>query len=263
MGYARSLINKKGIKMSKVVFITGGTSGFGKEMAKIFAKDGYRVVVTGRRDERLQDLKDELKDFDIYTLKFDVRNKEEVDRAINSLPERYKNIDILINNAGLALGLEKSPEASIDDWEVMIDTNIKGLLYITKAILPIMVERKKGYIFNIGSTAGNWPYEGGNVYGATKSFVQQFSFNLRTDLKGTNIRVTNLEPGMAKTEFSNVRFKGDSKKADSMYEGIKPLLAEDIAHLIFTLSKLPEHVNVNSLEVMPTCQSYGPLVVEK
>ncbi len=248
--------------MKQVVFITGVTSGFGREFARVFAKNGFLVVGTGRREERLRELKDELKD-SLEVIKLDVRNKKEVFEAVQSLPDRCRNIDILINNAGLALGLECANEASLDDWEVMIDTNIKGLLYVTKAILPIMIERKSGYIFNIGSTAGNWPYEGGNVYGATKAFVRQFSLNLRTDLKGTNVRVSNIEPGMAKTEFSNVRFKGDEEKASKVYNGYKPLLAEDIANLVFTLSKLPKHVNVNTLELMPICQSYGGLFVEK
>jgi 3-hydroxy acid dehydrogenase/malonic semialdehyde reductase len=163
----------------------------------------------------------------------------------------------------LALGLEDAPQADLEDWDVMIDTNIKGLVYVTKAILPTMVARKTGYIFNLGSTAGSWPYEGANVYGSTKAFVQQFSFNLRNDLRGTNIRVSNIEPGLAQTEFSNVRFKGDDNKANSVYKGVKPLVAEDIANIIFTLSKLPEHVNVNSLEVMPTAQSWGGLFVDK
>jgi len=249
--------------MSKVVLVTGATSGFGREVAKEFAKDGCKVIVAGRRREKLEELKLELKDNDVFVLKLDVKDKDMVFNKINSLPNEYKNIDILVNNAGLALGLEKAPDALLDDWETMIDTNIKGLLYITKAVLPNMVERKTGYIFNLGSIAGNWPYEGGNVYGATKSFVQQFSFNLRTDLKGTNIRVTNIEPGFAKTEFSNVRFKGDNQKAEAVYEGMKPLVATDIANLIFTLSKLPEHVNVNSLEVMPTAQSWAGLTLER
>ncbi|WP_458701366.1 SDR family oxidoreductase [Sulfurospirillum sp. 1307] len=248
--------------MSKVVFITGVTSGFGKEIARIFAKDGFKVVGTGRREERLNELKNELKD-SLHVIKLDVRDKEAVFNAIKNLPKEFKDIDVLVNNAGLALGLDKANEADLEDWEVMIDTNIKGLLYVTKAVLPSMVERKTGYIFNIGSTAGTWPYEGGNVYGATKAFVRQFSLNLRTDLKGTNIRVSNIEPGMAKTEFSNVRFKGDEKKAEGVYSGYQPLVADDIANIIHTLAKLPAHVNINTLEVMPTCQSYGGLVVEK
>ena len=249
--------------MSKVVLVTGATSGFGRETVKMFANDGCKIIAIGRRKERLKELKEELKESDIHTITLDVRDKEDVFNAIENLPQEYKNIDILVNNAGLALGLEKAPEAHLEDWEIMIDTNIKGLLYITKAVIQNMVKRKSGYIFNIGSIAGNWPYEGGNVYGSTKAFVQQFSRNLRNDIKGTNIRVSNIEPGFAKTEFSNVRFKGDDKKADSIYNGIEPLVGEDIANLIFTLSKLPLHVNVNTLEVMPTAQSWAGLELTK
>ena len=249
--------------MSRIVLITGATSGFGRECAKMFAKNGDKVIAVGRRDEKLKELKDELKEYDVLTLSLDVCDKLSVFENISNLPQNYKNIDILINSAGLALGLGLSPDALIEDWEQMIDTNIKGLLYVTKAVLPIMIERKNGYIFNLGSIAGSWPYQGGNVYGATKAFVAQFSYNLRTDLVGTNIRVSNIEPGAAKTEFSDVRFKGDNKKADKVYEGYKPLLAKDIANLIFTLANLPKHVNVNSLEVMPTAQTWAGLHIEK
>lgn len=249
--------------MSKVVLVTGATSGFGRESVKMFAKDGCRVIAIGRRKERLKELKKELSELDIYTLSLDIRDKKDIFSAIENLPTEYKDIDILINSAGLALGLEKASDALLDDWEVMIDTNIKGLLYATKAVLPVMMKRKSGYIFNLGSIAGSWPYEGANVYGSTKAFVQQFSLNLRNDLKGTNIRVTNIEPGFSKTEFSNVRFKGDDKKADAIYDGLKPLSDEDIANLIFTLSKLPLHVNVNRLEVMPTAQTWAGFALER
>jgi 3-hydroxy acid dehydrogenase/malonic semialdehyde reductase len=249
--------------MAKTVFITGATSGFGKATVEMFAKDGAKIIALGRRKERLEELKKECGTNDIYTIALDVRDKNAVFKAIEDLPQEYKDIDILVNSAGLALGLEDAPQADLEDWDVMIDTNIKGLVYVTKAILPTMVARKTGYIFNLGSTAGSWPYEGANVYGSTKAFVQQFSFNLRNDLRGTNIRVSNIEPGLAQTEFSNVRFKGDDNKANSVYKGVKPLVAEDIANIIFTLSKLPEHVNVNSLEVMPTAQSWGGLFVDK
>jgi len=249
--------------MSKVIFVTGATSGFGRETVKIFAQNGYKIIAIGRRKERLKELKSELNKSDIYTIPLDVRDKNSVFKAIRNLPDEYKNIDILVNNAGLALGLEKAPEALLDDWEVMIDTNIKGLLYITKAVMPVMIRRKSGYIFNIGSIAGNWPYEGANIYGSTKSFVKQFSLNLRNDLKGTNIRVSNIEPGFSKTEFSNVRFKGDDKKANAIYDDLQPLVGEDIANLIFTLSQLPDHVNVNSMEVMPTAQSWAGFALER
>ena len=249
--------------MAKIVLVTGATSGFGQATAIMYAKNGDKVIAAGRRIDRLIALKESLPECDIFPLEMDVTCKEDVFAKIASLPEAYQNIDILVNNAGLALGLEKAPEASLDDWDRMIDTNIKGLTYVTKAVLPVMVKRKTGYIFNLGSIAGNWPYEGGNVYGATKSFVQQFSFNLRTDLKGTNIRVTNIEPGFAETEFSMVRFKGDKEKADAIYKGMQPLVADDVANLIFTCSQLPEHVNVNSLEFMPTAQTWAGLTIER
>lgn len=249
--------------MKRVVLVTGATSGFGEEIAKYFAKNGDLVIAAGRRKERLEALKKGSFGENIFPLKLDVTKKDEVFKAIESLPKEYKNIDILVNNAGLALGLEKSPEASLEDWEVMVDTNIKGVLYVTKAVLNVMKERKKGYIFNIGSIAGNWPYEGGNVYGATKAFVRQFSLNLRTDLKGTNIRVTNIEPGFAKTEFSLVRFKGEREKADDIYKGMVYLQAQDIAQIILNCASLPEHVNINTLEVMPTSQSWAGFFIER
>lgn len=249
--------------MPRTVLITGATSGFGKECVRMFAKNGDKVIATGRRTNKLKELKEELESYNVLTLQFDVSDKEAVFENIAFLPTEYKNIDILINSAGLALGLGLAPDALLEDWEQMIDTNIKGLLYVTKAVLPVMIERKSGYIFNLGSIAGSWPYQGGNVYGATKAFVEQFSYNLRTDLKGTNIRVSNIEPGAAKTEFSDVRFKGDTEKSQKVYNGYKPLVATDIANLIFTLSNLPLHVNVNSLEVMPTAQTWAGLHVEK
>lgn len=249
--------------MAKIVLVTGATSGFGEATAEKFAKAGYKVIITGRRRERLEAFKTRFPECDIFPLCFDVSKKDEVFSALSSLPEAYKNIDILVNNAGLALGLGRANDASLDDWETMVDTNIKGLLYVTKAVLPTMVERKTGYIFNLGSIAGNWPYEGGNVYGATKAFVRQFSLNLRTDLRGTNIRVTNIEPGFAETEFSEVRFKGDKEQAKKIYENTKSLDKEDIAQTIFSLAELPQHVNVNTIEIMPTMQSCGGLFLER
>jgi len=249
--------------MSKIVLITGATSGFGEATAERFVKEGYAVIITGRRKERLDAFKARFANANILTLCFDVSDRKAVFEAIKTLPKDFKAIDILVNNAGLALGLGRAPEADLDEWDTMIDTNIKGLLYVTKAVLPGMVERKSGYIFNLGSIAGNWPYEGGNVYGATKAFVKQFSLNLRTDLRGTNIRVTNIEPGFAETEFSDVRFKGDKEKAAQVYKGTKALDKEDIANTIFTLSQLPTHVNVNRIEIMPTMQTCGGLFVER
>lgn len=246
----------------KTILITGASSGFGLEMAKLFSQNGYRIVAIARREDRLKKLKKKIKE-NILTIKLDVTDKKEVFKKLRNLPKPFSNIDILVNNAGFALGLDKANDALIEDWEKMIDTNIKGLLYVTKAILPNMIKRKSGYIFNIGSTAGTWPYEGGNVYGATKSFVKQFSFNLRCDLKGTNIRVTNIEPGLAQTEFSKVRFKNDEKRAKKVYENLKSLKAENIANLVFLCSTQPLHVNINSLEVMPTSQSWSPLALFK
>lgn len=246
----------------KTILITGASSGFGLEMAKLFSENGYRIIAVARREDRLKKLKKQIKD-NILTIKLDVTDKKDVFKKLGNLPKPYKNVDILVNNAGFALGLDRANDALLEDWEKMIDTNIKGLLYVTKAILPNMIKRKSGYIFNIGSTAGTWPYEGGNVYGATKSFVKQFSFNLRCDLKGTNIRVTNIEPGLAHTEFSKIRFKNDEKKAKKVYEGVKPLEAENIANIVFLCVLQPLHVNINSMEIMPTIQSWSPLDVLK
>lgn len=180
---------------------------------------------------------------------------------MDNLPEKFKTIDVLLNNAGLALGLELAHEANMDDWEAMVDTNIKGLLYMTRKILPAMVERNRGHIVNVGSVAGDYPYPGGNAYGATKAFVSQFTNNLIADLQGTQVRVTNIEPGLAETEFSKVRFKWDEQKADTIYQNAKPLTASDIAETIYWATDRPAHVNINRIEIMPVCQSFGPLVI--
>ncbi len=246
----------------QTILITGASSGFGLEMAKLFSKSGYRIVAVARRGDKLKKLKRTIKK-DIHIVKLDVSDKKKVFKKLRNLPSEFSNIDILVNNAGFALGLDKANDANLQDWEKMVDVNIKGLLYVTKAILPSMIKRKSGYIFNIGSTAGTWPYEGGNVYGATKAFVRQFSLNLRTDLKGTNVRVTNIEPGLAQTEFSITRFHGDKQKADAVYENTKPLVAKDIASIVHFCASQPKHVNINTLEVMPVSQSYGGLIVEK
>ncbi|WP_265910573.1 SDR family NAD(P)-dependent oxidoreductase, partial [Erwinia billingiae] len=192
-----------------IVFVTGATAGFGEDITRRFIAQGHKVIATGRRQERLQALKEELGDA-VYTLQLDVCNRAGIEEALASLPADWRNIDVLVNNAGLALGIEPAHKANVDDWDLMIDTNNKGLVYMTRAVLPAMVERNVGHIINIGSIAGSWPYAGGNVYGATKAFVRQFSLNLRADLHGTALRVTNIEPGLVGgTEFSNVRFKGD------------------------------------------------------
>lgn len=248
----------------KTVFITGATAGFGLECARRFAREGCRLVVSGRRVERLKALEDELQGVvPVCSIEFDVRDRCAVESAIKQLPEQFREIDILVNNAGLALGLEPAHKANLDDWENMVDTNIKGLMYCTRFLLPGMVERNRGHIINIGSVAGNWPYPGGNAYGATKSFVRQFSLNLRADLTGTAVRVTNIEPGIADTEFSLVRFKGDKAKASSVYQGTQPLTAVDIAETVWWVSSLPAHVNINTMEVMPTCQSWNPFAIHR
>ena len=249
--------------MKNTAFITGASSGFGEAIAREFAKQNYNLIILGRRLERLENLKNELKNVDVHILNIDVRDKNAIFEAVKNLPENFKNIEILVNNAGLALGQEKAQDAALEDFETMIDTNIKGLIYTTKAVLPIMVAKKSGYIFNLGSVAGTWPYPGGNVYGATKAFVKQFSFNLRNDLKGTHIRVTNIEPGLCKTEFSVVRFKGDTQKADKVYENTEYITAENIAQIVLNCANLPKNVNINSLEVMATTQSWAGFFFER
>ncbi|QKF92147.1 SDR family NAD(P)-dependent oxidoreductase [Campylobacter sp. CCUG 57310] len=247
--------------MKQTAFITGATSGFGEATARALSKEGYKLILLGRREDRLKRLAAELGN--AHTIAADIRDKEKIFREVANLPENFKDIEILVNNAGLALGQEKTNEASIEDFETMIDTNIKGLLYVTKAVLPIMTARKSGYIINLGSVAGEWPYPGGNVYGGTKAFVKQFSFNLRNDLQGTGIRVTQIAPGIAKTEFSLVRFKGDSAKADAVYDKTRFITSEDIARIIVDCINLPKHVNINSLEVMATTQTWAGFAFER
>lgn len=245
--------------MPKTILITGATSGFGAACAKHFANEGWKLILTGRREERLESLKAELGDSVLSTITLDVRNRDAVNKSLEKLPE----IDVLLNNAGLALGLEPAWETDIEDWETMIDTNIKGVIYCTRTILPRMVERNRGHVINIGSTAGSWPYPGGNVYGATKAFVEQFSRNMRADLLGTAVRVTNLAPGMAESEFSQVRFKGNDAAAANVYRGTQPLRPEDIAEIVYFVASLPAHVNINALEVMSIDQSWGHLAVHR
>ncbi|QCP59655.1 bifunctional NADP-dependent 3-hydroxy acid dehydrogenase/3-hydroxypropionate dehydrogenase YdfG [Pantoea sp. SO10] len=246
-----------------IICVTGATAGFGQSITRRFIATGHKVIASGRRAERLKELKDELGD-NLYTVQLDVRNRAAIDEAIASLPAEWRNIDVLVNNAGLALGVEPAHKANIEDWENMIDTNNKGLVYMTRAVLPAMVERNVGHIVNIGSIAGSWPYLGGNVYGATKAFVRQFSLNLRTDLHGTALRVTDIEPGLVGgTEFSNVRFKGDDDKAGQVYEGTTALTAEDVTEAVYWVTTLPKHVNINTLEIMPVTQTTAGLKVHK
>jgi 3-hydroxy acid dehydrogenase/malonic semialdehyde reductase len=243
--------------MNKTIMITGATSGFGKATALKFAENGYNIIITGRRKDLLDILEKELnnKGVNILSLCFDVRVKEEVDAAIGGLNEDWKLIDILVNNAGLASGLDHIQNGNVDDWERMIDTNIKGLLYVTRAVSPLMVARNTGHIFNIGSIAGKDVYENGNVYCASKSAVGALSKAMRIDMVKNNIRVTLIEPGMAETEFSLVRFKGDKQRAGNVYKGFDALSAEDIAGVIFYCASLPEHICINELEITPTQQA--------
>lgn len=246
---------------SKIVLVTGATSGFGEACVRLCVAEGAKVIATGRRAERLAALKTQLPG--IHTLVFDVRDQEAVQRAIATLPKEWATIDVLVNNAGLALGIEAFADKPSVDMEQMIDTNIKGLLYCTSAVLPGMIARNSGHIVNIGSVAGTYPYTGGNVYGATKAFVKQFSLNLRADLLGKNVRVTNIEPGMADTEFSLVRFGGDAAKADAVYQGVAALTAEDIAQAVLWCVSRPTHVNINRMEVMPTQQAFPGFAVHR
>ncbi len=249
---------------NKTALITGASSGFGRATAIELAKSGYNLILGSRNLNQIEQLIHSLpKGIISHGFALDVRQQESIDHFFSNIPAKLKNIDVLINNAGLALGIEPAPDSNLDDWENMVDTNIKGLMRITKSVLAIMVERDRGQIINIGSIAGSWPYPGGNTYGATKAFVQSFSRGLRADLLGKNIRVTNLEPGMAETNFSNVRFKGNEQKASQVYEKTNPLTAEDIAKIISWVCSTPPHVNINSLEVMPTCQAWGPLSVSR
>jgi len=244
--------------MNKIIMITGATTGFGKATAIRFAKNGYNLIITGRRKELLADLGKEILSYrkiKVLPLNFDVRNQKEVATIIENLPAEWKAIDILVNNAGLAVGMSHIDSGTIDDWERMIDTNIKGLLYVTRAVSPLMVARNTGHIFNIGSIAGMDAYENGNVYCATKSAVATLSKSMRIDLLKNNIRVTNIAPGMADTEFSIVRFKGDKEKADSVYKGIDALTADDIADVIYYCATLPAHVCINELVITPTQQA--------
>ncbi|MER2471648.1 bifunctional NADP-dependent 3-hydroxy acid dehydrogenase/3-hydroxypropionate dehydrogenase YdfG [Photorhabdus laumondii] len=246
-----------------IVFVTGATSGFGESIAKKFIQNGAKVIATGRRKERLEKLKAELGD-NFYFVQLDVTDRAAINQVVEQLPESLRHIDILVNNAGLALGLEPAHLANLDDWEIMIDTNVKGLVNMTRALLPEMVKRNHGHIINIGSTAASWPYSGGNVYGATKAFVKQFSLGLRADLQGKNIRVTDIEPGLVSgTEFSLVRFKGDNDKVNKTYDGTQALTAEDITEAVFWVANLPAHVNINTLEMMPVCQSFAGLSVHR
>jgi len=246
----------------KTVMVTGATSGIGEATALRYAADGCSLVLVGRRQDRLDELAKSVS-VPALTLALDVRDREAVENIIGGLPADFAEIDLLVNNAGLALGLSGAQDADLDDWDQMIDTNVKGLVYVARAVLPGMVARDRGHIVNIGSVAGSYPYPGGNVYGGTKAFVHQFSLNLKADLLGSRVRVTSLEPGMTVTEFSEVRFKGDADKAAEIYSGADAMSGEDLAEVIHAVCALPAHVNVNVLEVMPVCQAFSPFAISR
>lgn len=245
-----------------IVFITGATAGFGAATARRFVKEGARVVITGRRADRLDELKAELGDA-AHAIVLDVRDQDAVFAVFDNLPEGFRDVTILVNNAGLAMGLEGAHEAKMSDWNTMIDTNIKGFVAVARAALTGMVERDHGHIVNLGSVAGTYPYPGGNVYGGTKAFVHQFSLNMRADLVGKNIRVTSIEPGMAETEFSVVRFGGDADKASGVYKGMQPMTPDNVAEAIYWVTSMPAHVNVNVVEMMAAMQAFSPFNVHR
>lgn len=251
--------------MNKIVLITGATSGIGLGCARKFAENGDKVILTGRNEQRLTEIWKELTDqgAEVLTLAFDVRDREKAKKYIDDLPEEWKQIDVLVNNAGLALGLEPEYEGNLDDWETMIDTNIKGLLLMTRLIVPGMVERNSGHIINIGSVAGDAAYAGGNVYCATKAAVKALTDGLRIDVANTAIRVTNLKPGLVETNFSNIRFHGDTERASKLYTGIKPLTGDDIADVAVYASNAPEHVQIAEVLILATHQASGSVIVRK
>jgi len=247
-----------------IIFVTGATAGFGAAIARRFAAEGHRIVVSGRRHERLNALAEELGRDRVHPLVLDVRDRRAVEASVADIPDDFKDIDVLVNNAGLALGLQAAHAANLDDWEAMVDTNVKGVMYVTRTVLPGMVARNRGHVINLGSAAATYPYPGGNVYGATKAFVRQFSLNLRADLLGTRVRVTDVEPGLVGgTEFSAVRFRGDADKATRLYEGADALTPEDVAETVHWVATLPTRVNVNTIELMPVSQAFAPLAIHR
>lgn len=249
----------------KIVMVTGATSGIGEACAKKFAQGGYNVIITGRRKEKLDALKKELEGMgaEVLAMQFDVREREAARKAVEFLKDKWPKIDVLINNAGLALGLDKEYEGDFDDWDTMIDTNIKGLLNMTRFVVPAMVERNEGHIINIGSVAGDAAYANGNVYCATKAAVKTITDGLRIDVAESNVRVTNLKPGLVQTNFSNVRFHGDDARADNVYKGVKPLTGDDIADVAFYAANAPAHVQIAEVLVLATHQANGSVIVRK
>jgi len=241
--------------MTGTILITGTTSGFGAATARLFAQNGWRVIGTGRRAERLEELKTELGE-SFYGLVFDITDEDATKSALESLPEAFKEIDVLVNNAGLALGTASAPETKLSDWKTMVDTNVTGLLTITDLMLPMLIARK-GMIVNLSSIAATWPYPGGNVYAGTKAFLRQFSLGLRSDLHGKGVRVTSIEPGLCESEFTMIRTGGNKEAYDALYGGAHAIQPEDIANTILWVATQPKHININSLEVMPVSQSWG------
>jgi serine 3-dehydrogenase (NADP+) len=245
----------------RTAFITGATSGFGAAMARRFTRDGWNVVGTGRRADRLDALKAELGGV-FHPAVFDIRDAAALDAALEALPEGFRELDLLVNNAGLAKGLKPAQEASLDDWRLMISTNVEALVAVTRRLLPGLIARR-GAIVNLSSVAGSYPYKGGNVYAGSKAFVKQFSLALRADLHGTGVRVTSIEPGMAETEFTLVRTGGDQKASDDLYRGVEPMTADDIADAVFWVATLPPHLNINRLELMPVNQDFAGFAVAR
>ncbi|TCS42366.1 SDR family oxidoreductase [Reinekea marinisedimentorum] len=250
--------------MNKCVLITGATAGFGLATAKRFAAEGWKLVLTGRRQERLDALQEELSSqCEVHCIKLDVRDSDSVSAAMQQLPEAFQSVSVLVNNAGLALGTDPCYQAKLSDWQTMIDTNVTGLVNVTHALLPLLMKQTPATVINLSSIAANWPYPGSHVYGASKAFVRQFSHNMRCDLAGKGVRVTSLEPGLAESEFSLVRFGGDKEKADQLYKGANAIQPEDIANIIYWVATQPAHLNINSLEVMPASQAWNSFQVVK
>lgn len=252
--------------MNKIVLITGATAGIGEACAEKFAQNNYDLIITGRRTERLEAVKIKIKkahNVNIHSLNFDIRERAAVENAISSLPEKWKNIDVLVNNAGLAAGLDFIQDGSVDDWEQMLDTNVKGLLYISRQIIPLMIKNKKGHVINIGSIAGKEAYPKGNVYCASKHAVDALTKGMRMDLLEHGIRVSQIAPGAVETEFSMVRLKGDEEAATKVYDGFEPLRAKDIAEVTFYVTSMPAHVNINDLLIMPTAQASATQLLRK
>lgn len=247
--------------MQKIALITGATAGFGNSSVKEFIDNGWKVIATGRREERLLALKEQFGEA-LHTLTFDIQNSTQINEAIDSLPSNFKNIDLLINNAGLALGTAAAQECDLEQWNTMVDTNIRGLMSLTHKVLPTLIQQR-GAVINISSVAASYPYPGGNVYGGTKAFVVQFSLGLRSDLHGTGVRVTCVEPGMSETEFTLVRTKGDQSASDKLYEGANPMTGGDIAKTLYWIATLPPHMNINRVELMPVNQSFSPFQVHR